>query len=99
MISNSHSAPRTLAPADAWLKRAACRDVEPEEMFPDSDAVRIKFAQTVCAACPVTRACLVLALRAEGKAGRDSRYGIFGGLTPRQRHRLHLELRKRRISP
>ena len=84
--------------APAWQRLAACRTVKPEVMYPDSDVVRIKVARDVCGICPVTRACLMFALRAEGKAGEKSRYGIFGGLTPRQRHRLYLKLRKRGIS-
>lgn len=82
-----------------WQRLAACRTVKPELMYPDNDAVRIKAARDVCAQCPVTRACLNLALRAEGKTGENNRFGIFGGLTPRQRHRLYLKLRERGITP
>ncbi|MFF9894924.1 WhiB family transcriptional regulator [Streptomyces longispororuber] len=85
--------------APAWQRLAACLAVEPEVMHPDSDAVHIKIARDVCAACPVTRPCLKLALRAEGRAGARSRYGVFGGLTPHERHAVYLELRRRGITP
>jgi hypothetical protein len=42
-------------------------------------------AQRVCARCPVAELCLWSALASEDSVYR---FGVFGGLLPRQRHQL-----------
>jgi WhiB family redox-sensing transcriptional regulator len=76
-MARSFSAP---AP-DAWFDDAACRDADTTVFFPASDAAA-EAAKAICAACPVREECLEFAL-----ATRPSD-GVWGGLTPIERHRL-----------
>lgn len=56
----------------------------------------ITIALTFCQSCPVTRQCLRMAMRAEaGAPATRSRYGIFGGRTPRQRDRIAAARRRK----
>lgn len=70
-----------------WRQRAACRDEDPELFFPVSDtgpgARQAARAKAVCARCPVRAGCLDYAF----ENGLD--HGIFGGLTERERRRVH----------
>lgn len=74
-----------------WLDRAACRDEDPELFFPLTDmgpgAQQTAQAKAVCARCPVRAECLESALA----NGLD--YGIFGGMTERERRSLVRERR------
>lgn len=77
--TNGHS-------GDEWRERAACRDEDPELFFPISEvglgAKQVNRAKAVCARCPVASECLADAL----DHGLD--FGIFGGMTPRERRSL-----------
>ena len=72
---------------------APCTELDPDLSFPehgekrDSYGPRMQQAVDACAGCPMkTReACLALAMDAEGMAPGESRYGVFGGLTPSER--------------
>lgn len=73
--------PRTLAPT-TWDSEAACIGwPSPDDFFPDrgeeNPAVLL-----VCHGCPVARPCADRALR------ERQRYGIWGGLTERDRERI-----------
>ncbi|MFE6868359.1 WhiB family transcriptional regulator [Kitasatospora sp. NPDC057692] len=79
---------------DRWEDRALCRQLQSDDFFPAGDvgtAARSVYREAikVCARCPVAGACLQFALRAEGSAPAKSRSGVFGGLTPAERHELH----------
>ncbi len=67
-----------------WTIAAACRGMDPDELFVQGAAQNR--AKTVCAACPVRTECLADAL--------DNRveFGVWGGMTERERRAL---LRKR----
>lgn len=72
-----------------WRARAACRrDDVPVWLFYawHTDYETIEAAKAVCATCPVERECLQYAL----DAGEE--HGIFGGLGPAERGRLHREV-------
>lgn len=73
-------------PATDWTRHAACRNEDPELFFPVTEegpeASRVRVALRVCASCPVRVECRNYAL------GSDMRYGIWGGLTERQRAEL-----------
>lgn len=63
-----------------WRLRAACRDVDPEQLF-----VRGKEqheAKRVCSGCPVRTECLAEAL------DRRIEFGVWGGMTERERRAL-----------
>jgi len=64
-----------------WYDDAACRDADTELFFPVSDA-HAADAKAICASCPVREDCLEFALETR------SPEGVWGGLTPIERHRL-----------
>lgn len=78
---------------EPWMTQAGCtaQDVEPEIFFPDRSVtawITTKASQAVCAECPVRLECLVYALKSEKGLARQYRHGIYGGLSPQQRHDL-----------
>jgi WhiB family redox-sensing transcriptional regulator len=60
---------------------AACRGVDTSVFFPASDA-QAGPAKEICATCPVREECLEFALETRPADG------VWGGLTPIERHRL-----------
>ena len=76
---------RPFEPA-TWRDRAACVGAEREVFFP-TQGEDVRRAKAVCAACPVRADCLDYAMR------WDIRYGIWGGLSEKQRRRLRHEVR------
>jgi WhiB family transcriptional regulator, redox-sensing transcriptional regulator len=76
--------PATLAPAsrsdDDWASRAVCANQDPDVLFVTGAAQRE--AARLCHGCPVKLECLADAL--------DNRveFGVWGGLTERQRRAL-----------
>ncbi|MFJ1707861.1 WhiB family transcriptional regulator [Kitasatospora sp. NPDC088346] len=74
------------------LPGAACTGADPDLFFPDDDADNYGFcvlrAKDICSGCPVRDMCLALAME------RGEKHGIFGGLTPYQRHLLKDRQRK-----
>ncbi|AKK10184.1 WhiB family transcriptional regulator [Corynebacterium uterequi] len=66
---------------NAWVTRANCRGGDPDVLFVRGAEQR-GVAATVCAKCPVALQCLADAL--------DNRieFGVWGGLTERQRRAL-----------
>lgn len=69
-----------------WAAAAACRGMNPDEWMDDQPALPTAAARTVCAACPVRTACVAHAL------AHEEPWGMWGGLTTRERaaHRLGL---------
>ncbi|MFD3516281.1 WhiB family transcriptional regulator [Streptomyces sp. NPDC058657] len=76
---------RTIALAvPDWQWRGACREENPEVFFPHStNEVLAEVAKSWCARCPVQKPCLQWALETR----QD--YGVWGGLTEKERRRLH----------
>jgi WhiB family transcriptional regulator, redox-sensing transcriptional regulator len=77
-----------------WRHRGRCIDVDPELFFPagigsDFDA-QVTEAKAVCACCHVRTKCLAWALN----AGAEADYGIWGGLTERERRTIRRERRR-----
>lgn len=77
----------SLREALTWQEQALCAQGDASLWFPPRSGAReAAAAVTVCCRCPVVDECLTYAMEYEG---RDRfRYGIWGGLTPRQRERL-----------
>jgi WhiB family transcriptional regulator, redox-sensing transcriptional regulator len=79
-------------PMDKWEAEGhvwACMNADPEAWFPDqSDVTSGKLAKAICRRCPVSDECLSWALETE------QRYGIFGGMSARER-RTYLRRRRR----
>lgn len=88
--------------ADNWARLGTCAQPayvdQADDLWWASNSKRdaINEAIRLCHECPVRKACLDDALRAEGNATKDRRFGIRGGLVPTQRRRLYDELQRRR---
>lgn len=68
-------------PDSWWRDRARCAETDPETFFPDTDR-DLRLPKQVCRHCPARAQCLAWALE------HDERYGIWGGLTGRERRRI-----------
>lgn len=82
--------PRMTAPRKhEWQDKAICAEVGLEPFFPGKGG-DLGPAKKLCDACPVPLSCLNYAMLAEAPTneGDNSRHGIFGGLTPRERKAL-----------
>ena len=68
-----------------WQERALCAQTDPEAFFPEKGG-STREAKKVCTQCDVRAECLEYAL------ANDERFGIWGGLSERERRKL-----KRRV--
>jgi WhiB family redox-sensing transcriptional regulator len=66
---------------DQWQERALCAQTDPEAFFPEKGG-STREAKRICQGCEVRDACLEYAL------AHDERFGIWGGLSERERRRL-----------
>jgi WhiB family redox-sensing transcriptional regulator len=64
-----------------WQSEALCAQTDPEAFFPEKGG-STRDAKRVCGACNVRSECLEYALT------NDERFGIWGGLSERERRRL-----------
>ena len=69
-----------------WQERALCAQTDPEAFFPEKGG-STREAKRICAGCEVRAECLEYAL------ANDERFGIWGGLSERERRRLKLQRR------
>jgi WhiB family redox-sensing transcriptional regulator len=69
----------------SWQERALCAQTDPEAFFPEKGG-STREAKKVCTQCEVRAECLEYAL------ANDERFGIWGGLSERERRKL-----KRRV--
>lgn len=69
-----------------WMTDALCAETDPNAFFVDKGG-STRTAKTICRSCIVRAECLDYALR------NDERFGVYGGLSARERARL-----KRRAS-
>jgi len=65
----------------SWQERALCAQTDPESFFPEKGG-STREAKKVCTGCDVKGDCLEYAL------AHDERFGIWGGLSERERRRL-----------
>ncbi|MDZ5076959.1 WhiB family transcriptional regulator [Nesterenkonia sp. HG001] len=65
----------------AWQVDALCAQTDPEAFFPEKGG-STRDAKKVCGACHVQQECLDYAL------ANDERFGIWGGLSERERRKL-----------
>lgn len=79
--AQSGSALAASLPPSEVLSTALCAQVDPDLWFPEKGE-NAREAIAICEACPALEACRRWAL--------DTRppYGVFGGLSPRQRRRI-----------
>lgn len=64
-----------------WQEEALCAYVDPDVFFPEKGGSS-REAKRICAQCSVQKVCLEYALE------NDERFGIWGGLSERERRRL-----------
>ena len=70
----------------AWQEQALCAQTDPEAFFPEKGG-STREAKKVCLTCEVQAECLEYALQ------NDERFGIWGGMSERERRKL-----KKRVS-
>ncbi|WP_416443780.1 WhiB family transcriptional regulator [Leucobacter sp. HNU] len=68
----------------AWQADALCAQTDPEAFFPEKGG-STREAKRICESCEVRSECLDYAL------ANDERFGIWGGLSERERRRLRRE--------
>ncbi len=66
---------------EQWQDRALCAQTDPEAFFPEKGG-STREAKRICLGCEVRGECLEYAL------ANDERFGIWGGLSERERRRL-----------
>jgi WhiB family redox-sensing transcriptional regulator len=64
-----------------WQERALCAQTDPEAFFPEKGG-STREAKRICSGCEVRAECLEYAL------AHDERFGIWGGMSERERRRL-----------
>jgi len=68
----------------SWQDQALCAQTDPEAFFPEKGG-STREAKRICLGCDVKQECLDHAL------AHDERFGIWGGLSERERRRLRRE--------
>lgn len=68
-----------------WQDQALCAQTDPEAFFPEKGG-STREAKRICQACAVRDECLEYALE------HDERFGIWGGLSDRERRRLKRQI-------
>src|SRR5690625_1435088 len=69
---------------ESWQDRALCAQTDPEACFPEKGG-STREAKKICTGCEVKAECLEYAL------ANDERFGIWGGLSERERRRIKRE--------
>lgn len=64
-----------------WMIQAKCLDADPNAFFPEKGG-STREAKRICGICSVREECLQYALE------NEERFGIWGGLSERERRRL-----------
>uniref|UniRef100_UPI000CEBDC03 WhiB family transcriptional regulator n=1 Tax=Blastococcus atacamensis TaxID=2070508 RepID=UPI000CEBDC03 len=72
------------ATGEEWRLDALCAETDPEAFFPEKGG-STRDAKRVCTGCPVRAQCLEFAL------ANDERFGIWGGLSERERRRVRVQ--------
>ena len=73
---------------EEWQTDASCASNWPEIFFPGKGESYAN-ARKICAQCAVLEECLEYAMQSEGSAASGDRFGMFGGLTPKERYELY----------
>jgi WhiB family transcriptional regulator, redox-sensing transcriptional regulator len=81
LLEEPYAAPEEEAAEQDWQERALCAQTDPEAFFPEKGG-STREAKRICSGCEVRAECLEYAL------ANDERFGIWGGLSERERRRL-----------
>ena len=85
---NDHSEPQVEAfEEQKWRLQASCMGCDPELFYPQRGE-STKSGKEVCAGCPVREECLEYAL------ANSERFGIWGGMSERERRKLRRTRRR-----
>ncbi|HRN90538.1 MAG TPA: WhiB family transcriptional regulator [Candidatus Saccharibacteria bacterium] len=68
-----------------WQKDALCAQTDPETFFPEKGS-SVRDAKKICAGCEVRAQCLEYAL------ANDERFGVWGGLSERERRNFRTKI-------
>jgi WhiB family redox-sensing transcriptional regulator len=71
---------------EPWMEEAACANSDPDLFFPERGDSVVE-AKAVCRGCPVRAECLEYALE------RGEKYGLWGGLSVRERRKIRAQRR------
>ncbi|HXH35021.1 MAG TPA: WhiB family transcriptional regulator [Plantibacter sp.] len=71
---------------EPWVSQAACRTLDTRMFFPEQGKPAGP-AKAVCRGCEVREECLAFAMRG------PERFGIFGGLSEKERRRIRIGMR------
>lgn len=63
----------------AWTEHARCAEVDPELFYPEHGNQHSRAVKAICQTCPVQAECLEFAV------ANSERFGLWGGLTERER--------------
>ena len=74
-----------------WQERALCAQTDPEAFFPEKGG-STREAKRICTRCEVTTECLEYAMR------HDERFGIWGGMSERERRKIKRRANEARIA-
>jgi WhiB family transcriptional regulator, redox-sensing transcriptional regulator len=72
---------------EPWIDQALCAQTDPEAFFPEKGGSGTRNARKVCLGCDVRGECLEYALE------HDERFGVWGGLSERERRKLKCDIR------
>ena len=81
LVPERLDAERSAVEDEEWQERALCAQTDPEAFFPEKGG-STREAKRICQGCEVKDECLDYAL------ANDERFGIWGGLSERERRRL-----------
>jgi WhiB family redox-sensing transcriptional regulator len=71
----------------SWMERGACTNADPDLFFPHEGQSTAKAARKFCGGCPVAAECADFGVR-------NHEYGVWGGLTDKQRDQLRSRRRR-----
>lgn len=91
-MNDPYNMPTEPLPAESWRSQALCAQIDSEIFFPDKGG-STKDAKQICSLCPVRLECLQTAL------DREERFGVWGGLSERERRRLNAPRRPKIPAP
>lgn len=75
----------------SFISRAVCAQTDPEAFFPEKGE-SVREAKRVCASCEVRLECLEYAL------ANNERFGVWGGMSERERRAILAARRERRAA-
>lgn len=85
-LSPSPTPDRQSETREKWQDHALCAQVSPHVFFPNRGG-SILDAKLICNGCKVSLTCLKYQMDFEDDPTVDGRYGVFGGLSERERRR------------